>query len=134
MKVNMLELEFVVYKDYRSIRFESHPVGVLGLHCSWYLVSHAKWCHLPYFGVYGRLHYDQPMITENRQLVTNEHVEVQDRRKITDHFRGTYRIYPNVIKENRGMSICNLLDLQTLAPQPNIPRNLPNHCDQRLPH
>jgi len=41
---------------------------------------------------------------ENRQLVTNEPVEfekypveVQDCRKITDHFRGIYRIYPNLI-------------------------------------
>ena len=39
------------------------------------------------------------MIGENRQLVTNEPiefektpVEVQDYKKITDHFRGIYRI------------------------------------------
>ena len=51
------------------------------------------------------------MIGENRQLVTDEPVEVQDYRKITDHFRGIYRIYPNLIKENRRMSTCNRLDL-----------------------
>ena len=40
------------------------------------------------------------MMGENRLLVTNEPVEVhQDFRKITDHFRGIYRIYPNLIKE-----------------------------------
>ena len=35
------------------------------------------------------------MVGENRQFVTDEPVEVQDCRKITDHFRGIYRIYPN---------------------------------------
>jgi hypothetical protein len=62
------------------------------------------------------------MIRENRQLVTDEPVafEVQDRWKITDHFRGIYGIYPNLIKENRRMSTCNRLDLQTLGSQPMI--------------
>ena len=54
-----------------------------------------------------------PMIGENRQLVTNEPVEVQDCRKITDYFRGIYRISPRLIKENQRMSTCNRLDLQT---------------------
>ena len=52
-----------------------------------------------------------PMIGENRRLVTNEPVEfekqpveVQDSRKLTNHFRGIYRIYnPNLIKENWRM-------------------------------
>jgi hypothetical protein len=51
------------------------------------------------------------MIGENWQLVTDEPVEfeklpveVQDCRNITDHFRGIYRIYSNLIKENRRMS------------------------------
>ena len=50
------------------------------------------------------------MIRENRQLVTDELVElekylteVQDCRKITDQFRGIYRIYPILIKENGRM-------------------------------
>ena len=50
------------------------------------------------------------MIGESRQIVTNEPVEfeklpveVQDCRKITDCFRGIYRIFPNLIKENRRM-------------------------------
>ena len=76
------------------------------------------------------------MIGENRQLVAdmnrlslrNESVEVQYCRKITDHFRGIYRIYPNLMKKNRRMSTCNRLDLQTLGSQPIImPKNLPDH-------
>ena len=43
-------------------------------------------------------------------------------RQITDHFRGMYRIYyPNLMKENMGMSTCNhRLDLGTLGSQPVI--------------
>ena len=74
------------------------------------------------------------MIRENRQLVTNEPVEfelspveVQDCRKITDRFRGFYRIYPNFMKEIRRMSTCNRFDLQTLGSQPVMPKNLPDH-------
>ena len=68
------------------------------------------------------------MIRENGQLVTNEPVEVENCRKITDRFRIIYRIYPNLIKENRRMSTCNRLDLQTLGSQPIMPKNLPDHC------
>ena len=67
------------------------------------------------------------MIGEKPQLVTNEAVEVQDYRKITNHFRGTYKIYPNLIKENRRISTCNRLELQTLGFQPVKPKNLPDH-------
>jgi hypothetical protein len=45
--------------------------------------------------------------------------------KITNHFRGIYRIYSNLIKENWRMSICNRLHLQTLGCQPVMPKNLP---------
>jgi hypothetical protein len=52
------------------------------------------------------------MIRENWQLVTDEPVEfdkqpveVQDCRKFTYHFRGLYRIYPNLIMENRRMNM-----------------------------
>ena len=60
----------------------------------------------------------------NRQLVIDEPVEfekqtvaieVEDCRKITDHSRGIYRIYPSLMKENRRMSTCYQLDLQTLG-------------------
>ena len=74
------------------------------------------------------------MIGENRQLVTDEPVEfekqpveVQDCRKFTDHFRGIYRICPNLIKENWRLSTYNRLDLQTLGSQPVMPKNLPGH-------
>ena len=67
------------------------------------------------------------MIKENQQLVTNEPVEAQNCTKIIDHFRGIHRIYPNPIKENRRMSTCNWLDLQTLGSPPVMPKNLPDH-------
>ena len=47
-------------------------------------------------------------------------VEVQDCRKINDHFGGIYSVYPNLIKENRRMWICNRLDLPTPESQPVI--------------
>ena len=43
------------------------------------------------------------MLGEKRQLVINEPVEVEDFRKIIDHLRGIYRIYPTLTKENRRM-------------------------------
>jgi hypothetical protein len=56
------------------------------------------------------------MTRENRQLVTYEPVEfefVENCKKFTDHFRGIYRIHPNLIKKNRRMSTCNhRLDMQ----------------------
>ena len=73
------------------------------------------------------------MTGENWQIVTNEPVEfekqpveVQDIRKITDHSRGIYKIYSNMIKETRRISTCNRLDLQTLGSQPVMPKNLPD--------
>jgi hypothetical protein len=36
------------------------------------------------------------------QLVIDEPVGVQDRRKIPDYFRGIHRIYPNLIKETHA--------------------------------
>ena len=75
------------------------------------------------------------MIGENRQLVTDEPVEfdekpveVQDGKKIAGHYRGICRICPNLMKENRRMSTCNRLDLQTLGSQPVVPKNLSDHC------
>ena len=65
------------------------------------------------------------LIKENRQLVINEPVEVQDCRKITDHFRGIYRVYPSLIKDNWKMSTCNRFDLGRLGYWLVIPRNLP---------
>ena len=47
------------------------------------------------------------MIGEKRQLATNEPVEFEDGRKITDHLRGSIRIHPTLIKENWRMCTCN---------------------------
>ena len=44
------------------------------------------------------------MIGENWQLVTDEPVEVQDCRKVTDCFGRIYIINPNLMKENKRMS------------------------------
>jgi hypothetical protein len=46
--------------------------------------------------------------------------------KITDHFRGTCRIHPNFIMENRRMSTWNRLDLQTLGFQTTMPKKVPD--------
>ena len=82
----------------------------------------------------------QPMIEENQQLITNDPVEVQDCRKLTDHFRGIYRIYLTLMKENRRMSTCHRLDLQTLdlnrlCPKhsPIIDSNYQDNSDMRIP-
>ena len=78
-------------------------------------------------------------IGENRRLVTHEPVEldkypveVQDCMRITNHFKGIYRIYPNLIKENQKLSTCNWLDLQTLGFQPLMPKNLPDHWEGEI--
>ena len=46
--------------------------------------------------------HNGPMIGKNRQSVINEPVEVQECRKITDHFRGIYRIYLNYLRKTGG--------------------------------
>ena len=77
----------------------------------------------------------KPKSGKSRRLVTDElvefekqPVEVQDCRKFTDHVRGIYRIYFNLIKENWRMSTCNRLNLQTLGSQVVMLKNLPDHC------
>ena len=60
-----------------------------------------------------------------RSYDRGEPVEVQNCRKITDHFRGISRTFPNLIKENRRMSKSNRLDLQTLGSQPVMPKKNP---------
>ena len=63
------------------------------------------------------------MIGENEQLVIDEPiefekypVEVQDCMKITGHFRGIYKLYPNLIKgkpEDGNMSPVGLANTRT---------------------
>ena len=73
------------------------------------------------------------MIEENRLLVTNEPVEVQDCRKFTAHLKGMYIIFSDFTKENWRMSTCHRLDLQTLGSQPVMPKSLPDHlCELAL--
>jgi hypothetical protein len=75
------------------------------------------------------------MIGENRQLVTNEPVEFENNRlklkiggKLPIILEDFIERYPILIKENRGMSTCNRLDLQTLGgSQPIMPSNLRGH-------
>ena len=66
----------------------------------------------------------------NRLSLRNNRLKIhQDCRKITDHVRGIYGIYPNLIKENLRMPTFNRFDLQTLGSRPIImPKNLPGHC------
>ena len=91
--------------------------------CNLNLVSH----HLSQLACLKSNHCT-PMIGEDQKLVTNEPVEIEDCRKITDHFRGIFRIYSNLIKENRRMWTCNQLEMQTIGSQPVMLKNLPNHC------
>ena len=65
------------------------------------------------------------LIWENWQLVTDEPVEVQDFRRITDRFRGIYGIYLKLIYKIRRMLTCDRVDLQTLGSQPIMPKISP---------
>ena len=57
----------------------------------------------------------------NRLSLRNNRLKFKTAGKITDHFRGIYRIYPNLTNENRRMSTCNRLDLQIPGSQPVMP-------------
>ena len=67
-----------------------------------------------------------PMNGYNRLLFTVQPNEfekkmgdVPDFRRITHHCRGTYGIYPKLIKKNWKMSTCNRVALKTLGSSPN---------------
>jgi hypothetical protein len=49
-------------------------------------------------------------------------------RKITDHFRGIYRMHSSAMKRNRNMSTCDNLDLKTLGYWPIMSKNPHGHC------
>ena len=67
------------------------------------------------------------MIGENRQLVADEPIEVQECRKITGHLE-EFVVYTPILKiKNRRMSTYNRLVLQTLGSQPVVLKNLPDH-------
>jgi hypothetical protein len=73
---------------------------------------------------------------ENQPLVTDKPVEfeklpVKDFKKITNRFRRIYEIYLKSIKDNRNITTCNRLDLETRGfwhgyPQKSPQRLLPN--------
>ena len=75
-----------------------------------------------------------PLSGENWQLVTDVPVEfkkwpveVWDFRRITDQFRGIYRIYLKWIKQNWKISTCNRLDLDSLGSWTDHVQKLPRH-------
>ena len=65
------------------------------------------------------------MSGENRPLVTDEPVEVQDFSKITDHVTEIYRMYLKLVKKNRKMTIVTgwtwkHSDLDRLCPKTSL--------------
>ena len=69
-----------------------------------------------------------PWTGRNRPLLTDEPVEFQDFGKFTNRFRGNYIIDLKLMKENRKMSTCNWLDLETLGSRLAMLKILPGHC------
>ena len=70
------------------------------------------------------------MSERNQRLVAEEPVEfekklvkVQDFKKFIDHFMKIYRIYLERIKQNRKMSTCNWLDVESLGSRLTMPKN-----------
>ena len=47
--------------------------------------------------------------------------------RITDHFRGIYRVHLKLAKKYQKMSTCKWLDLEAPGSRPIMPKNLPNH-------
>ena len=72
-----------------------------------------------------------PMIGENRQLVTNEPVEVQDCREITDHLWGTYNI-PKFSKEKPEDVNRLPVGLANTRISTGYAKNLPNHWKDHM--
>ena len=70
---------------------------------------------------------DEPVEFENNPLKSRL-------KNITDHSRGSYRIYLNSSKKNQKISTCNRLknirafDLETLGSRPLMPRNFLGQC------
>ena len=68
----------------------------------------------------------------NRSSLRNNRLKFKTTWKLPIILEEFHRIYPNLLKENRRMSTCNRLDLQTLGSQPVMPKNLPDHWRQLL--
>ena len=80
----------------------------------WHLFFASKWAT------------QKSMNRENWPPLTDELVEVQDFRKVTDHFRWIYILCLKLIKKNRKITKSNQLDLETLGFWPNMPKISPN--------
>jgi hypothetical protein len=67
-----------------------------------------------------------------RLLVTDEPVEVQNFKKITDHLRRIYGTHPHQLRSNRKISTCNRLDLGStrMSDRLIMPKNCPGHWPQ----
>ena len=67
-----------------------------------------------------------PLVTDGLVKFEKWLVQVQYFSQTTKHFRGLYRIYLNLIKENWKISTCNRLDLKTLESQLTLPKTTPD--------
>ena len=128
-----LNHQSILHFLYKLVDFKSQPLSYL---CQSHTKCSTAWCIWCIFRQIWKvlLYLSKTVIVESQQLVTDESVEfekypveVQDCKRITDHFRGIYRIYLNLMKENWRMSTCSWLDLQTLGSQLIMPKNLLDH-------
>ena len=93
---------------------------------SFHTKSHKIWTHILTSIVQG-LGRTGSQLQMNRFNLRNNRWKFKTAGKLPVTLRGIYRIYPNLIKENRRMSTHNRLDLGTLGSQPVMPKNLPDH-------
>ena len=70
----------------------------------------------------------KPTLNRQKQmLVMDEPIEAPDFGKITNHFRGTLRVYHNFSLKKKTMPTCYQLELETLGSQLAMPKNLLGH-------
>ena len=72
------------------------------------------------------------MIENNRPLVTDQLLEVQDFRTIIHHFRGILENTPQISKEKPKDVDMWVVGLETLRSQPIMNKNLPKHWEETL--
>ena len=68
----------------------------------------------------------------NRLNLRNSRLKFKAAENHRSFLKNYSRIYPTLMKENRRMSTCNRLDLQTLGSQPIMSKNLPHHCSKLI--
>ena len=76
---------------------------------------------------------------ENQEFVTDEPdefeklpVDVRDFVKVTNHVRRICKIHVKLVKENRKITTCNQLNLETLGSGLIMHKNLPGRCPFHL--